>query len=93
MYLTPNEKEREKATGLRMFSEIVGVLLAGGIMAAIISFFDINAGNCLDDNTTNSLLSTSNNLVSTTTLSDTASTINRFQKQVYKFLSLFLKII
>jgi hypothetical protein len=50
MYLSKNEKYRLRATGLRMFSEIIGVLLAGGIMALVIGLFNINASQCTTKN-------------------------------------------
>lgn len=49
MYLSKNENERLKATSLRMFSEIIGVLLAGGIMALVIGLFNINSSQCTSD--------------------------------------------
>lgn len=48
MYLTTNQIERDKATGLRMIFEVIGVLLGVVIQGVIISLFNINF-KCPDD--------------------------------------------
>jgi hypothetical protein len=51
MYLTPNQSERDSATGLRMIFEIFGVLLSAGIQGLMISIYG-SIFSCDDATTT-----------------------------------------
>jgi hypothetical protein len=62
MYLTTNQSERDKATGLRMIFEVIGVLLGVVIQGVIISLFNINF-KCPDDLDALPILDKKNNLV------------------------------
>ena len=46
MSLTPNQAERDSATGYRMICEVVGVLLSVGIPAVFISSVDSSEVDC-----------------------------------------------
>ena len=43
MILTPNQSERDSATGYRMICEVIGVLLSVGIPSIFISIFGSNS--------------------------------------------------
>lgn len=56
MYLTPNQAERDSATGIRMLLEILGVLLAAAIQGVMITI--IGSITSCDSTTTTRIMTT-----------------------------------
>lgn len=70
MYLTPDQAERDSATGFRMIFELIGVLMAAGIQGLIISLYGTipcEDGSTLNNTYTDSIYTTNDFLADATT--------------------------